>query len=402
MTLSPTKIHKRIIRYYLITGILEVTIALAILMLFHPDPKNAWLFGYSKIRLATASFFFAVAVVFTVFTIKAWKDERWLQGLVVKIQSWIDELGLFLPIIWIIFILLTFSPYYYLLQKPVIHPTIGRLIPVIGWGFIRCVQTLILMLVFRKWTSKGAVWTKSEEFILEIKPIKIAVILGITSLLLILINISYNLMDFTVQDENLFHYTQKMYVDFERNIPTYYSSMLLWVAGALIGVISGIKKREGAAYASHWFILALIFIFLSLDEVAGVHEMMNRPMRWWLHPQGIFSFQWVTLGIPLLILFAISYLRFFLHLPLKFRWLFILSAGLYVGGALGLEMVGASYTDVHGTDNLVYAFLATVEESLEMLGMSMFLFALLDYIAENYNQVKLKVQQASTAKPHQR
>ncbi len=397
MKLNRPKLLLNSVKYYFISGVVEGVLALTILMLLPPDPKNAWLLGYSKIRLATASGMLVVLGVFVGLSLKTWRNKPWLRKMTTSIKGWVDELGWFFPVIWGIFIFVFFAPYVYLVTQPVIHPTIGRLIPVIVWGFMRCIQTLLVYLVFKLVIPSIKSESAQGEFVLKIKPLKVAVIFALISALLVIINISVNLVDDLVRDENLFHYTRKLYVDFERNIPTYYSSIMLWFAGVFFGIIAVLRKREQAPYVFHWFFMAALFLFFSMDEVAGVHEMMNRPMRRWLHPQGVFSFQWVTLGIPLLIIFVVSYIRFFLHLPSKHKWLFALSAALYVGGALGFEMIGAGYSDVHGKENLIYAAIATTEEMLELAGITLLIYTLLEYIADSYHQTKFILWRANTA-----
>ena len=60
------------------------------------------------------------------------------------------------------------------------------------------------------------------------------------------------------------------------SIPTCYSSFALLVCAALLFLIGSAKARERAPYARHWTILGGIFVFLSVDEVAGIHERLGR------------------------------------------------------------------------------------------------------------------------------
>ena len=73
---------------------------------------------------------------------------------------------------------------------------------------------------------------------------------------------------------------------------------------------------------------------------------------------------------------AIAYARFLIHLPRRTCVLFLLAGAVYVGGALGMEMVAAVYDQSHGYENAVTASLSTVEETMEMLGLVLFNYAL--------------------------
>jgi len=375
------------LKYYFILAAMEGIFVFIVLMLIPPDPKNAWLFGYSKSRLLMAGGIFVVVLFFLGLSVKALRSKEWLRKVAFRIKIWVAELGWFLPFIWGLFILIFFAPYAYLLGRPGLHLVIERMLPVIVWGFLLNIQALILILVFRKDAGNSRVWTKQEEFILEIKPLKGAVVFGIVTILLVGISISFNLVDNIVGDNNLIHYTRKMYLDTERNVPTYYSSMMLFVISGLLAIIAKLKKNENDSFYIYWIILALIFLFFSVDEIAGIHEMLNRPMRKWLNPQGFFSFAWVLVGIPFVLIFALSYLKFFFNLSKKYKWLFAFSAIGYVLGALGFELIGAKYTSIFGWDPQ-YDIVSTIEETLEMTSLVVMIYALLAYIAEYYDQTK--------------
>ena len=72
-------------------------------------------------------------------------------------------------------------------------------------------------------------------------------------------------------------------------------------------------------------------------------------------------------------------------------YLFILSGGIFVAGAIGLELIGALQDDSIGKENLVYCLLYSAEETLEMLGIATFIFALLRYISDQFNGIQFRV-----------
>ncbi|HEX2226090.1 MAG TPA: hypothetical protein VHM64_03045 [Candidatus Binatia bacterium] len=60
-----------------------------------------------------------------------------------------------------------------------------------------------------------------------------------------------------------------------------------------------------------------------------------------------------------------------------------------MAGAIGLEMIGLRYLRHHTLD-LTYGMFITLEESLEMTGVIIFIHALLLYIESNYPEVRLR------------
>ncbi|MDH3421968.1 MAG: hypothetical protein OEN00_03190, partial [Gemmatimonadota bacterium] len=87
---------------------------------------------------------------------------------------------------------------------------------------------------------------------------------------------------------------------------------------------------------------------------------------------------WVVPGLIALAALGVIFARFVLHLPPRSRVLFVVAGTVYVLGALGMEIVGRAYLAA-SDDDLTYGIIATVEEILEMGGIVVFVYALLDY-----------------------
>lgn len=69
-------------------------------------------------------------------------------------------------------------------------------------------------------------------------------------------------------NEALQSYNRFFSLDKEANIPTWYSSLLLFIASITLTFISLIASKTGELYVRYWTFLALIFLGLSLDEMA--------------------------------------------------------------------------------------------------------------------------------------
>lgn len=185
---------------------------------------------------------------------------------------------------------------------------------------------------------------------------------------------------------------QEFHLSLEENVPTYYSGMALLFCAVLLAFIAGVKKQGGMSYATHWAVLAAIFLYLSVDEMSEWHEVLEIPVRAVLNTSGLFYFGWVIPFGFLLVVFLIAYARFVLyHLPNRTRVLFILAGVIFLSGALGVEMLGGRYAELYGYQNLTMVLYQTVEESLEMTGILVFIYALTSYIASELNDVRLSI-----------
>jgi hypothetical protein len=171
------------------------------------------------------------------------------------------------------------------------------------------------------------------------------------------------------------------YVDSEKNVPSLFSVTLLFFDSFVLAIIAHLKRIAKHANLGHWLGLSTIFFFLAMDECFSFHELLVSPLHDALHVHGgLLTFSWVVGGGIFVLLFLLSYTRFTFKLPAKTRRLFITAFALYVGGAIGLEMIGGNLADLYGFESLPYLIETTVEESIEMLGAAVFLYALLSYL----------------------
>lgn len=87
----------------------------------------------------------------------------------------------------------------------------------------------------------------------------------------------------------------------------------------------------------------------------------------------------------------LSFVRFLAALPARIRRLILIAGTVYVGSALGVEMLDGYYAQMYSNDNMMYSILTTIEESMEMLGIIIFIYALLSYIGSYMKGLNLKV-----------
>ena len=217
------------------------------------------------------------------------------------------------------------------------------------------------------------------KFVISLSPIRIAKTLAIVASCFTFVSIvlQYARYVFNYRQEwtNLFN------LDKELNYPTWYQSFTLLFCAILLAIIAAAKKVDSDRYFGHWKALSFIFLFLALDETISIHEILIIPdLRSVLHLGGIFYYIWVIPGAIFVLIFAKSYLNFLTNLPRKSRCLFFLSGLIYVGGALGMEMIGGYYADLYGQRNLGYALITNAEEFLEMMGIVIFSYALMSYM----------------------
>lgn len=157
-------------------------------------------------------------------------------------------------------------------------------------------------------------------------------------------------------------------LDEEEGLGTWFSAIILLLAGQL----SWLQSRLAPSLALWWRVLAVGFHLLSLDEVAGFHETVNTVVE---------DTHWTTFGAILGGIVALGFIPFLFKLPVRTRWLCIAGGVIYLGGAVGVERGTLWYEEQDLLDTLAYNLWNTLEEGMEMLGIVIYIYALLGHAA---------------------
>jgi uncharacterized membrane protein len=122
--------------------------------------------------------------------------------------------------------------------------------------------------------------------------------------------------------------------------------------------------------------MAVVFLFLSFDELFAVHERLMQPVLETFDLPGFLQFAWVPVYAILVMIVALVFLPLWRSLEHGPRWTLTIAGAAYLAGAVGFETLGgAVYTGTEG--DVLYGVLYTMEESLEMLGLVALIYGLL-------------------------
>lgn len=214
-------------------------------------------------------------------------------------------------------------------------------------------------------------------------------VLGVGALLLVMAGIGVQVSRYLFGRD---HLLGLLSLDYEANIPSFFSALLLIIAALLLALIAALAGQLKKPDRSKWAILSIGFLVMAVDETASIHERFIHPIRALLGNEslGIFYYAWIIPGIVLVLALGLFFLGFVLRLPSATRLTIIIAATLYLAGAMAVEMIGGAYDEAYGDANLTYAMISALEESLEMAGLIVFLYALLGYIADTYEEVVLR------------
>jgi hypothetical protein len=172
----------------------------------------------------------------------------------------------------------------------------------------------------------------------------------------------------------------------EFNLPTLYTAAVVFSCALLLALVAAGTQKRGGRFVPHWWVLAAGFLYISIDEIMQLHEALHDVVD--VDAKGVLFFRWVIPAAVIVLVVLLSYLRFLLALEPRTRNRFLLAGAIYVGGALGMELPLGWWADQNGIHNLVYGLIDAAEESMEMLGLNLFLLALLDHLAREEFSVR--------------
>jgi hypothetical protein len=234
-------------------------------------------------------------------------------------------------------------------------------------------------------------------------------------LVLSTIVVSLLLADLVMQYIRYFHgidrlqFVRLLDLDSENNLSAWYSSVALLLCAVMLAIIGLHHRGQAKKFARHWLALAILFLCLSIDEAASIHEMSDGVIHRWLLARGhldatlaVIGTAWLLAGFVFTIIVAVTFWRFLMQLPKPTMWSFLIAGGLYFGGAVGVEAVSNHLLNYHsGSKTLGYEFLVALEEAMEMFGVILFIRSLMVYMANQDIRLEFAMKGATvqTAAP---
>lgn len=180
----------------------------------------------------------------------------------------------------------------------------------------------------------------------------------------------------------------------EQNLASWYTSLLLALGALLAWVAGSCDTAKGRSTSRFWRLVAVLLLAAAADETVSFHEVLTLFMPEVQAFSPLLHFAWVALAVPLLAVLALWCLPMMWRLPRVTFWGLVAAAFLFVGGAVGLEMIAGLIIDWAGEASIAYRVAYMLEDTFEMLGCAVFILAVLGYIRGETPSLELRLSSA--------
>jgi hypothetical protein len=177
--------------------------------------------------------------------------------------------------------------------------------------------------------------------------------------------------------------------DEEASIPTLFNTFLFMISTGILFSIGYSMLKQGLPRYRPWLILSAVFLVLTVDEFVSIHESLVEPVRGLLNIEGgVFYLAWVIPGALFLLLIALLFLKWLMGLPGPVKRRIVLAGAIFVIGAIALEMVQGYLTTNLESAYVLRRMVTVLEEFLEMLGLIVFIGALVLYMRSSLLELR--------------
>lgn len=173
----------------------------------------------------------------------------------------------------------------------------------------------------------------------------------------------------------------------EHNLSSWFSSALLAAGAGLTAWIALLDAERRAL----WLLHAAVMLACSVDESVSFHEALISIFGDLREVSPFLYFPWIVFGFAFSLVYGAFIVRVLSSLEPAHIRRFMLSAIVFLAGALGLEAIGGYLAAIYGESSLAYVFAFCVEETLETVGALLYLNAASVLVVDRMAQYDVKL-----------
>lgn len=167
-------------------------------------------------------------------------------------------------------------------------------------------------------------------------------------------------------------------LDEELSFPTWVSSVMAFIVAGLAWIVG--KNQKQSKQRLIWYLISSVAMFISIDEVAALHELLLQGLHILAHfgeKQSLLANAWLLIAPVIIIGFIVGVRLMNKNLPADTFKRLVVALLVYLLGALVVEYASIPLNK----SSIIYNLVAVViEESLELLGVWLVIRAILIHV----------------------
>lgn len=161
-------------------------------------------------------------------------------------------------------------------------------------------------------------------------------------------------------------------VNGEVNLPTWWSTTLLALAGVLSAAVGFVHRATGESGAFRWVLIAVLFLAMSIDEFTRIHDRIEQAWQALFGADPFTSTQWLLILIPVALVVVVAVLLLVRPMPRVPKALLGIGGACYVLGAVGVDALAGIGLPLLDSGTIGRFLLLNLEELGEFLGAAFF------------------------------
>lgn len=233
-----------------------------------------------------------------------------------------------------------------------------------------------------RFTIRTIIPTRTSPYAERLLWVCIWVIVGLATIHILLQFL--HLVVYDGSNQHLMQLSNRFDFDDESSVPTWFSALLLALTAGTAFLAAYLQTNHKKR--TLWILLGSISLLFSMDEIAGLHEyvlQLTHIMFFGYDPSTFLTNAWWII-IPIVLIGAgLLFWRIVKLLPHRTVTFLVIGTAIYFTGAMLIEVIT---TRIDGSGFTSQGLMVAAEECLELLGVSVVLYAIIDYLEIHYGK----------------
>lgn len=197
-----------------------------------------------------------------------------------------------------------------------------------------------------------------------------------------------NLNIFHQQNGYFFELSNRLDMDDESSIPTWFSQIIFLAISCAALLAATLEKLR--VKRTLWIVIGIVAVSLSIDEIAGIHEQVLQTVHVLLFHQAaptITANAWFVVLPFVLVAVGLLARQMVRHFPKRLLTVTGLGLAIFLTGAVGVDIItqGIEFPQF-SHEFLLQGIFVAVEEGLELIGSIIVLYGIMEYIEKHYHK----------------